>query len=69
MTQTHGLGLIIVLILISMTLGAFLPIIMATIIEEIDKTKYKDALIAGCKDTTFYAWNFKSCENIGARPQ
>lgn len=69
MVQTHGFGLIIIILLGGMVLSMFTPLVMLQLNQWSDNTKYKDALTGACPDKTFYAWNFKSCENIGVRPQ
>lgn len=68
MVQTHGMGLIMVIFLVAIAISTGIPYITDAIQRNLDMTKYRDALINACKDSTFYAWNFKSCENVEARP-
>lgn len=69
MVQTHGMGFIILLLIGGMLISMFTPLIISQLNQYNDNTRYKDALTGACPDKTFYAWNFKSCENIAVRPQ
>lgn len=67
-TQTRGMGMLIVILMCFMIVINVISAIANAIFTTINNMKYKDALAGGCKDKTFYAWNFKPCEDAGVRP-
>lgn len=66
--KTRGMGLMLVVLLGAMMIANFLPAIVMYSTEQMDKTKYNEALKTSCLNAQFYAWNFRSCENVNVRP-
>lgn len=66
--MTRGMGLMFVCLLGIMLIATMIPNIIGYFWEQLDKTKYSEALKTSCLNTTFYSWNFKQCENVDARP-
>lgn len=67
-TQSRGMGLMFVLLMIIMVGINIIPLTLGTIIKTMETAPYKEALTTACKDTQFYNWNFKECETIKVRP-
>ena len=67
-TQTRGMGVLLVILMVFMIVINVMGAIVGSVYSYLNNQKYSDALKGGCTDKTFYAWNFKACEDAGVRP-
>lgn len=71
-TQTHGFGMIMVMIgIMSIVPMIIILTAMSNVYDsmsEINRTRYREGLELSCTNQDFYSWNFRACEDIEVRP-
>lgn len=66
---TRGMGLYLLCLMGIFIMITIIPLVFQYVSEELNKTKYREALKTSCVDMDFYKWNFQACEDIEIRPQ
>jgi hypothetical protein len=66
--KSRGMGLFFILFLGIMIIVSIIPHVIAYTTEQINKSKYLEALKLSCVDMEFYRWNYPACEDIDTRP-